>query len=139
MVVTFSTSSLLNHTAKFLFFSFSHLMWIAWSGLCMNTSLNLTWTFSAIRVYTMYLWRSCHKRFHPSNSFHKWLILLCPWSILFFWVTIEKMYDGKNSELCSVQSQSEMKWTLWHVAHPCECVKRPWNFDSFNAKFDCIR
>lgn len=38
----------------------------------------------------MYLWRSCHKRFHPSNSFHKWLILLCPWSILFFWVTIEK-------------------------------------------------
>lgn len=121
IVITWVASSLLNFWLKV---SLIVVFCLAVDGVkrfSPSTSFRIIWTFSApfksIHTILFMVIVSCRKRFHPSNSFHKWLISLRPWRIFFIFffilVTIEKLMSSYKeiSELCSVRPQP--KWTLW--------------------------
>lgn len=75
---------------------------------------------------------SCRKRFHPSNSFHKWLVSLRPWRVFFF---LFYFYFGDNwksdeqlqRDLWTLLRSTTTRMNVVNVAHLPISSKRPWN------------
>lgn len=98
-----------------LFLSYHFYFWL-WMALSASSKheleLGLKFPVPFSQSAQFYLWRSCRKRSHPSNSFHKWLVLLCPWSVLFWWQLTKK----KREELVWWASYQRDLWTLLYTS-----------------------